>query len=269
MKNIKLATLIISLVAIFTSCKKDILKATEPKDFTSTNMKMDYYGKTLEYTVKYSHSTNKIKVEGKDASEVIDVHKKYPNAVALIIDNNTFKLFNDNKDYYYNVLNNSKPNSRQINSNTNNIVNACGPIQSTTKFYQNDNYSGTLYLTQSTSTGCSPTQGFFLRQPCNDGTSNSCPTLYVSSPGIKNNWIGSSANDEITSFTVLHTLDPGTWIGSMKVTLYQDADLGGNAIAFTFPFSSTIQGITNLKNYKINTLLKTWNDRTSSYEIFY
>jgi hypothetical protein len=269
MQNFKLTTIIIAIIAIFASCKKDSLKTVNPKDFTSTNMKMDYYGKTLEYTVKYSQSTNIVKVEGKDATEVIAIHKKYPNAIALIENKNSFKLFNDNKDYYYNVLNESKSNARLINSNSNNIVSACGPIQSTTKFYQNDNYSGTLYLTQNTSTGCSPTQGFFLRQPCNDGTSNSCPTFYVSSPGIKNNWIGSSANDEITSFTVLHSLDPGTWIGTMKVTLYQDANLGGNAIAFVFPYSSTLQGITNLKNYKINTLLKTWNDRTSSYEIFY
>lgn len=268
MKKIKLTTIIIILIAFFTSCKKETVKIIEPKDFTSTNMKMDYYGKTLEYTVKYSPSTNKIKVEGKDANTVIEIHKKHPNAVALIKDFNNFILFNDNKDYYYHVFNENKSTARITNVNSN-IVSACGPIQTTTKFYKDLNYTGTLMISEYTSISCSPTQGFYLRQPCNDGTSNSCPQFYISSHGIKNNWVGNSANDELTSFTVQHSLDPGTWIGSMKVTLYQDANLGGSAISFTFPYSSYVQGVSNLTNYKINTLLKKWNDRMSSYEIFY
>ena len=52
---------------LFTSCKKETtLKQTEPKDFQVSNMKMNYYGETLEYTVKYSPSTKKSVVEGKE-----------------------------------------------------------------------------------------------------------------------------------------------------------------------------------------------------------
>lgn len=90
MKQLKITTLILAIIATFASCKKEnnIVKNNEPRDFTTTNMKMNYYGRILEYTIRYSSSTKQIKVEGKDAAEFNEITKKYKNPVALYTSEN-------------------------------------------------------------------------------------------------------------------------------------------------------------------------------------
>ncbi len=113
-------------------------------------------------------------------------------------------------------------------------------------------------------------QTFMLRQPCNDGTNNSCPTYSMSLIGKRVNWVGGSNNDCISSIR-LRNYQYNTFAGVVTITLFQDADYGGKAIAFYFPqyIYTYDQTVNHLSDYKINSLLKTWNDRTSSYECFY
>ncbi|MEZ5026725.1 MAG: hypothetical protein R2739_09110 [Chitinophagales bacterium] len=124
MKSIKITSIIIALIAIFTACKKEnITKQTEPKDYITTNMKMNYYGKILEYTVKYSPSTDIRKVEGKDAIEAQKIVDSYPNSVTVFDTKNEVHFFRDKLDYYYYIstLNKNTLANRQIASNSGNL----------------------------------------------------------------------------------------------------------------------------------------------------
>ena len=62
---------------------------------------MSYYGRILEYTVKYSPSTDTRKVEGKDADEALKIAEKYPNSVTVFDTKNEVHFFKDKLDYYY------------------------------------------------------------------------------------------------------------------------------------------------------------------------
>ena len=84
------------------------------------------------------------------------------------------------------------------------------------------------------------------------------------------NWVGNSNNDVISSIRLRNFYDNG-FGGVVTITLFQDANYGGKAIAIYFPqyIYAYDQTVNQLSIYKINSLLKNWNDRTSSYECFY
>ncbi|MCB0508949.1 MAG: hypothetical protein KDD21_11685 [Bacteroidetes bacterium] len=270
MKSIKITSIIIALIAIFTACKKEnITKQTEPKDYITTNMKMNYYGKILEYTVKYSPSTDIRKVEGKDAIEAQKIVDSYPNSVTVFDTKNEVHFFRDKLDYYYYIstLNKNTLANRQIASNSGNLGYS---RQNTDFWFYRDANTSNLIISDNINTMYTSAQTFMLRQPCNDGTNNSCPTYSMSLIGKRVNWVGGSNNDCISSIR-LRNYQYNTFAGVVTITLFQDADYGGKAIAFYFPqyIYTYDQTVNHLSDYKINSLLKTWNDRTSSYECFY
>lgn len=267
----KIVIIMISAILFFGGCKKENILSSNNSDIKSTNMKMNYYGRILEYTVNYSPSTNKVTVEGKDAKEVELISLKYQNSVSLFETKNEVRFFNDKLDYYYYIFTqlSEKNDYYRLTKSKNNII--MSPTQSTDITFYLNTYESVPLFTSNINTWNTPVQIFMLRQPCNDGTNNSCPTYSVPRTGIKNPWVGSSSNDEISSLRVKNQYLVPDWGGHVTVTLFQDIDFGGKAIAFYFSaFSTTFnQNVDNLKDYKINTLLKNWNDRTSSYECFY
>jgi hypothetical protein len=266
MKSIKITSIIFALVVIFTACKKErISKQTEPKDYKSTKMRMNLYGKILEYTVKYSPSTNNIKVEGKDAVEAQKIIQSYPNACVLVENENEFRFFKFSKDYY-DYLSTVKVSNRL--SGASNLLIGCNEYKANVEFYLNSNQGG-LLKTETIDYGCSTVQSFQMKQPCNDGTNNACNYYGTQNyPGIKNPWVGSSINDEISSIYFRWNNTQSFFSPYVALVLYQDINYGGQCIIFWSANSPYNSKIDNLKNYKINTLLKTWNDRTSSYETY-
>jgi hypothetical protein len=270
MKSIKITTIIVAIIATFASCKKEnsIIKNTDPKDFTTANMRMNYYGKILEYTVKYSPSKDIRIIEGKDAAFVQQLQDTYKSSITVFDKKNETHFFKDKQDYYYYISNINNNTTYRKKNTTNNEVGYSR--QNTDFWFYRDAYRTNLIISDNINTLYTPVQTFMLRQPCNDGTNNSCPTYTMNYIGKKVSWVGDNNNDCISSIR-LRNYQQNSYAGVVTITLFQDINFGGNAIAFYFPqyvFTYDMY-VDNLKDYKINSLLKKWNDRTSSYECFY
>lgn len=291
MKTFKISTIIIAVIAIFSSCKKEnITKQRDVKDFTSTNMKMNYYGKILEYTIKYSPSTNQVKVEGKDAVQFNEITKKYKNPVALYTSENEITFYNTTDEYYAYVFRNminNKPNARVGNEQTSNSVNTVHNLQTvTTTLFEHINYSSLLRTSSfdNWNLGTYFSQNFTVYQKCgNDNTDNWCPTNYtVSTKGVKETWISDRDNDKYSSFKVIDQsspIDDGGYpfpnesfnqYNFMQIVFFQDANYGGKAIGWNKPMNSAIKiEVSDLRTKKINAFGNTWNDRISSFYQFF
>jgi hypothetical protein len=271
MKQLKISLFVVMFIALTTSCKKEFnpSKETKPKDYQATNMKMNYYGKILEYTVKYSPSTNTRIVEGKDALEAQKIADAYPNSVTVFDKPNEVHFFRDKPDYYYYISTLTPVSNKRTGSN-NNTSQILTPNQSTAFVFYKDAFTINELISDYINTSSTPTQSFMLRQPCNDGTNNSCATYTANFIGKRVNWVGNSNNDVISSIRLRNFYDNG-FGGVVTITLFQDANYGGKAIAIYFPqyIYAYDQTVNQLSIYKINSLLKNWNDRTSSYECFY
>ena len=266
MKKFNLKIIIVAtIISTFLSCKKESNKIIEPKDFKSTNMKMNFYGKVLEYTVKYSPSTEAIKVEGKDAKQAQEIIHSYPDACVLVGNQNEFRFFKYSKDYY-DYLDSFKSKNR-LSSSSNLLIN-CNEYKANVEFYYNSNQIA-LVDRKIIDYGCTPILSFQMKQPCNNGTNNACNYGGIRNyPGFKNPWVGSTINDEISSIYFRWNNTQNLFRPYVALVLYQDIDFGGQCIIFWSANSPYDSGIDNLKDYKINTLLKNWNDRTSSYETY-
>jgi hypothetical protein len=227
---------------------------------------MNFYGKVLEYTVKYSPSTNIIKVVGRDAKQAKEIINNYPNACALVENTNEFRFFKFSKDYY-DYLSSFKAKNRLANT-TNNLQINCNDYKAKVEFYY-DAFQTYLVDRVTIDYACTPIQSFQMKQPCNNGTNNACNYGGIQEyPGIKKSWVGSSINDEISSIYFRWENTQSFFRPYIALVLYQDINFGGKCIIFWSASSPYNSGIDNLKNYKINTLLQTWNDRTSSYETY-
>jgi hypothetical protein len=287
MKTFKISTIIIAVIAIFSSCKKEnITKQRDVKDFTSTNMKMNYYGKILEYTIKYSPSTNQVKVEGKDAGQFNEITKKYKNPVALYTSENEITFYNTTDEYYAYVFRNmiNKTNARVGNDQTSNSVHNQQTV--TTTLFEHINYSSLLRTSSfdNWNLGTYFSQSFTVYQKCgNDNTDNWCPTNYtVSTKGVKETWISDRDNDKYSSFKVIDQsslIDDGGYpfpnesfnqYNFMQIVFFQDANYGGKAIGWNKPINSAIKiEVSDLRTKKINAFGNTWNDRISSFYQFF
>ena len=254
---------------LFTSCKKETtVKQTEPKDYTSTNMKMNYYGKTLEYTVKYSPSTKKLVVVGKDAKQVQEIVNTHPDALVSVKSETEFTFYNHKNEFY-------NEEEKERNKSNNTRTSGFTPYFSNVyvQFYKNTNYNTimrTINITANT-----PSYNFPLYSPCN-AADNWCPTgSYIYRIGEKNPNIGSSQNDQYSSLKTYSTGGPyGSGYEPVRVILHEDANYGGGAIQFelknttSYPPTYVIGGIPDLTKYKNNIFLKTWNDRATSYQVY-
>lgn len=246
---------------LFTSCKKETtVKQTEPKDYTSTNMKMNYYGKTLEYTVKYSPSTKKLVVVGKDAKQVQEIVNTHPDALASVKSETEFTFYNHKNEFY----NEEESNGSKLSSPVSNLLTANLYVT----FYKDINYYNamrTIDLFSITSYYTFP-----VMEPCN-AAANWCPTgATVSKRGEKNPWIGSGENDQYSSIKLYPSSSIPIGI-PVNCILYEDANYGGGAIQFNLAnvFGLGQNGVIDLKRYKNNIFLKTWSDRASSYQVYY
>lgn len=260
----KIVIIMISAILFLGGCKKENILSSNNSDIKSTNMKMNYYGRILEYTVNYSPSTNKVTVEGKDAKEAQQIINSYPNACVLVETENKFRFFRYSKDYF-DYQSSVRPNYR---TTINNEIYNCNDYKANIEFYLNS-YQSVLLKSETIDLACTPVLPFQMKQPCNDGTNNACNFGGIQlHPGIKNPWVGSSINDEISSIYFRWNNTQNISQPYVTLVLYQDIDYGGKCIIFWSANSPYNSGINNLKDYKINTLLKNWNDRTSSYEVY-
>lgn len=285
MKTFKISTIIITVIAIFSSCKKEnITKQRDVKDFTSTNMKMNYYGKILEYTIKYSPSTNQVKVEGKDAEQFNEITKKYKNPVALYTSEYEITFYNTTDEYYAYVFRNmiNKPQNRIIkNEETTNLV-----YQQivTTQLYEHINGVNLLRTSNfdNFNIGTYYNQNFTVYQKCgNDNTDNWCSTNYsVSTLGVKETWVSDRDNDKYSSFRTTDTRieDNQTYPSPitfnqynwMQIVFFQDVNYGGKAIGFNKPLNiGWVLYVPDLRTKAINAYGSTWNDRISSFYQFF
>lgn len=291
MKQLKITTLILAIIATFASCKKEnnIVKNNEPRDFTTTNMKMNYYGRILEYTIRYSSSTKQIKVEGKDAAEFNEITKKYKNPVALYTSENEITFYNTTDEYYAYVFRNmiNKPNTRVGNDQTSNSVNSVYNVQTVnTQLYEHINYLNLLRTSSfdNFNLGTYFNQSFTVYQKCgNDNTDNWCPTNYtISTKGVKETWVSDRDNDKYSSFIVTdasYLFDNGGYpfpnenyiqYNWMQIVFFQDVNYGGKAIGFNKPINPLITlREPDLRTKKINAFGGNWNDRISSFYQFF
>ncbi|HNY54095.1 MAG TPA: hypothetical protein PKI86_00650 [Chitinophagales bacterium] len=246
---------------LFLSCKKETaLKDAEPKDFQATNMKMNYYGKTLEYTVKYSPSTKKLVVEGKDAKQVQEIISSHPNALASVKSETEFTFYNHKNEFY----NEEEKHFQDKSRIKNNRLMAVGDLADV-KFYKDANY---VNLIRTSIINTSTKYNFAQYQPCN-AAGNWCTTgSFLNRSGVQNPYVGNSENDAYSSlsivnrYNILGVLQPIT----VRIILHEDSNYGGGAIQFELTNTNT--GIPQLSAYKNNIFLKTWNDRASSYQCY-
>ena len=248
-------------------------------------MKMNYYGKTLDYTVKYNPSTKEIQVSGKDANEFNQITAKYKNAVAMYTGENDVTFFNTTDEYYAYVFRNmiNKPQNRIIkNEQETNLV----LIQTvTTQLYEHINGINLLRTSSFDNFNYANinNQNFIVYQKCgNDGTDNWCPTNYtVSSLGAKETWISDSDNDKYSSFRITDTrveediqLFPFNLTfnqyNRMQIVFVQDANYAGKAIGFNKPLNANwMLYEPDLRTKIIYAYGANWNDRISSFYQFF
>ena len=272
MKSIKIISIIIALLAITTSCKKEnITTQNEPNDYVATaNMKMNYYGKVLEYTVMRSNSTGKSKLVGKDsklASEIISSNK---NSVAIFESPNEITYFKNIGDYaYYRKLDKSfYKNNRE--GNVTPINNITTSTDFTIKLYQHTNYQN-LMQQHDFNSRAQGIDNFVMYYDCNQiehnffkgdmTTQNDCAGQTVQLNGFKVPWVGSNQNDSYSSIQLLKNSSvTGAYY---DVVFFQDANFGGKA--FVLQYRGYNFGVPNLKDYRFNAYQQDWNDSVSSY----
>ena len=142
MQKLKLTSIIIAIIATFASCKKDTLKTEELKDAITKNMSMNYHGEQLQYSVKFSRTSEKVIVEGKDAARVKEIVNTNKNAFAYFKSETEIEMYNNVNDYYIrnNMVNNG--NRVGVTSTTNSTTRlflAAPMMQSASKaFVQQD-----------------------------------------------------------------------------------------------------------------------------------
>lgn len=247
---------------LFTSCKKEAtVKQIEPKDYQVSNMKMNYYGKTLEYIVKYSPSTKKLVVEGKDAKQVQEIINSHPNALASVKSETEFTFYN-NKHEFYNEEEEHFQQKSKTKTNNNLLY---GEDLADVKFYKDANY---VSLVRTSTINTSSKYNFAQYQPCNAADNWCTYGSYLYRTGIQNSWIGNIENDSYSSlsitnkYNILGIMQPIT----VRIILHEDANYSGGAIQFELTNYDT--GIPKLSAFKNNIFLKTWNDRASSYQAY-
>lgn len=268
MKQIKFLVCALTISTfLFTSCKKETtLKQTEPKDFQTSKMKMNYYGEILEYTVKYSPSTKKLVVEGKDAVRVQEIVKSHPNSLASVKSETEFTFYNHKNEFYNEEEKERAKSSHRLTGFPSQYTNIY--IQ----FFQHINYNTVMRTVNITPT--TPAYNFTQYAPCN-AADNWCSTgssLYRI--GEKNPNIGSAQNDQYSSLKTYAIGGPFNGVEPVRVILHENDNFGGGAIQFELTVATSsgplyVQGgIPDLTKYKNNILLKTWNDRATSYQVY-
>ncbi len=285
MKLLKITSIIIAVTAIFVSCKKEnITKQIEQKDFIVTNMKMKFGNEILEYTTKYSPSTNTGIIEGKDAKRFNELNKKYKESVAIYNSETEVTFYKTKNELLAEIAN--KNNGRRLAENMNvNIVNKV--ISNTINFYRNtfqDDLLNTFIVKnhQGNNLGgidAASTQSFQFYTPLNDGTDNYGPTIYtVNTPGIKRSSLGYD-NDRYSSLEVittanyatgLPTYNPAVDYSSFMLICFQNTNNGGKAIGFQKLNNVTLNiKVDKLSQKRFNVYGSDWNDSFSSYWAFY
>lgn len=285
MKQLKLTTIIIAIMATFASCKKEnIVNQREPKDYISTNMKMKFGNETLEYTAKYSPSTNTGIIEGKDAKRFNELNKKYKECVAIYNSETEVTFYKTKNELLAEIASNKNGNRLAENLNVN-IVNKV--ISNNIEFYRNTYYNDLLntFIVKNhqgnniDGIDAAPTQSFQFYTPLNDGTDNYGPTIYsVITPGLKRSSLGYD-NDRYSSLKVITTANyltglptnnPAVDYGSFMLLCFQHTNYGGKAIGFPKPNSLTIPvTVERLSQKRFNVYGSDWNDSFSSYWAFY
>lgn len=260
MKQFKISLLVVMIITLVTSCKKEnVLKKTDSKDYQTTNMKMDYYGEQLEYTVKFNPKTNDLRVEGKDAERVKEIINSHPNALASVKCETEFTFYNHKNEFY-------NEEEKHFQEKSHSRIVAEGDL-ATVNFYRDVNYvnlSRTAIINQNIK------YSFAQYEPCN-AADNWCATgSYLYRSGVKNPWVGNSENDSYSSIRITGINVLGVPVNTtIRVILHEDINYGGGAIQFQlYSNNNVLNGIPNLKNYKNNIFLKTWNDRASSYQCY-
>jgi hypothetical protein len=265
MSVLKTTTIIVAIIAIFASCKKEnnITKNNEPKDYSSVHLKMNYYGQALEYTVKYSPSTRTTKTEGKDASRVLQVLEQAPNGVVFFESENQIIFFNNKIDFYdYTKKESLKNNSRLEAQAQNQFVQ-----NATVKFYRNVNFVDQMDIR--TVDQFTAAQNFVLYYHCGSNLNDNWCTNGVPNyaSGFKVASVPNGTNDNLSSFTIE---SPQTYDKDFWLILHQDGNFGGRHIAFKLPAYQQQFSIASLTNWKkIAWVNGSWNDSVSSYEGYY
>lgn len=325
MKDLKTLTLVIAIIATVMSCKKENIynQPNNIKNFgnfknniesySNKELKMTFEGKQYFYTVSYDANTQKNSFSGKDAQQVISITSKYSNeSVALFTTENEFTFFKNKNDYYSEVFKNmiSKNNGNRLEPsfNTNSTTSIVSLQLVSATFYNNVSYTNEFFTQQInnfTSLGGSifpdtatspnnitapPLQSFVFYQRKNDGTDNYQPTgTAINAPGIKNTYVGSAANDKISSFKTqnlvveLNNPTTGYTFGNniiaynkVNVILFENQNFGGWATAFNGALSNTyhieIASLAIFRSYYnvVNGVTATndWDNLVSSYQLF-
>ena len=267
MKQLKITTLILAIIATFASCKKENL--TEPTDYISTNMKMNYYGKVFEYTVRRSPSTNKSDVVGRDANQVKEILKSNQNSIAIFETPTEITYFKNIGDYAYH----RKLDKSFIKNNRISTTGETDDVQSTDfsiKLYQHSNFQN-LMQQHDFNSRAQGSDNFTLYYDCNQiesnfftgnqTTQNDCAGQTVQLNGFKVPYVGNNQNDSYTSIEILkNSSTTGIYC---DVVFFQNSNFGGKA--FVLQYRGNNVEVANLKNYRFNAYQQNWNDSVSSY----
>lgn len=275
-KLTKIIILIFCILFIFDSCKKedyDILNNIKLKpNQTRTDMEMEAYGKLYKYAVLYDTITNEVEYVGKNIEELKKLVNDYKSCHILTISENKSMFFKYNYDMYKYLNSIHKPKQNVINNNER-IEDDCGQIMCIMTLFKHANSVEPIKY-ELVDFNCTPTVNVEIRVPCTGSDLiNSCYAYSVNSRGILNSWVGNSINDEISSvewYFYGNNTPSSIWYG-FRTNFYEDANFGGRAITVSLNFSKPnfiSSKINNLKDFKRNNLLKTWNDAISSYQFF-
>jgi|JI6StandDraft_1071083.scaffolds.fasta_scaffold97268_1 hypothetical protein len=299
MKQLKITTLIVAIIATFASCNKEnnIVKNNEAKDFKTANIKMKYGKEIIEFTVKHSPSTNKVEITGKGAARRNELVEKYNESVALFTSETEFTFYKNRNDFYAATFKDKT--SNRLASNTNNQLGSNYNVLTTKiEFFQHSDYGNLLRTDYVYNHRRVPGQSwifdaalnlqftFYVKSNLSDdeGTDNYMPTpIVLNVPGVQNPWVGSGDNDsysslKVTNYNTLLNTDTNPYVTQptnynfFQLICFQDVNYGGKAIAFgNSTSSSSFININRLKDYRIYSqfcFACSWNDRFSSYKAF-
>lgn len=265
MQKLKLTSIIIAIIATFASCKKDTLKTEELKDAITKNMSMNYHGEQLQYSVKFSRTSEKVIVEGKDAARVKEIVNTNKNAFAYFKSETEIEMYNNVNDYY--IRNNMVNNGNRVGvTSTTNSTTGNGGVR--VYFYRHADFS-TLYQTHYVDFS-SPQYSFKMYVYNGSDLANSTYAGYTRTLyGYTNSWVGNTQNDSYSSMRIVRE-DPAIYnYNFFEVILFQDANYGGKALGIVMPLGQANKDVAHLSDYRKSGLLGTWNDTVSSDYGFY
>lgn len=266
MKKNKIISIIVALLAMVTSCKKENVINSNDKN-RLFKLSMDYYGEKLEYSVNYNPITQERKVEGKDANRVSQILNQAPNGVIYFKSENEIYFFNNKLDFYAYGKNEDMKNvkdQRVSNTNNSNIITS---QNATVRFYRHTNYVDQMDVR--TVDQYTPVQSFVLYYNCGSNINDNWCTNGVPNiaSGFKVASVPSGTNDNLSSFKIE---SPLTHNKDFWLVLFMDGNFSGRTIAFKLDAYQQVKTIPDLTQWRrVGWFNGSWNDQVSSYQGYY